>query len=103
VTLQVSGANTGARGTVSYSVGFGAKLNKYVDDATGMSGSLDTATKALNTRVGSIDKQIGAFQTHLNQVQSNYQNQFSRLNQLSVKMKTAGNMLNAQFNRTSGS
>jgi len=25
------------------------------------------------------------------------------LNQLSVKMKTAGNLLNAQFNRTSGS
>jgi len=103
ITLQVSGAATGERGNVSYSVGFGSKLNKYVDDATGMSGSLDTATKALNTRVGAIDKQIGAFQTHLNQVQSNYQDQFSRLNQLSVKMKTAGNMLNAQFNRTSGS
>lgn len=100
IALQVSGDTTGWRGTTSYSVGFGARLDGYVKDVTGTGGSLDTATKALNTHVSSIEKQISKFQDHLSDVQSNYQRQFSRLNQLSVKMKTASNMLDAQFNRT---
>ena len=100
IALQVSGDTTGWRGTTSYSVGFGARLDNYVKDVTGTGGSLDTANKALNTHVSSIEKQISKFQDHLSDVQSNYQRQFSRLNQLSVKMKTASNMLDAQFNRT---
>jgi flagellar hook-associated protein 2 len=101
VALQVQGAAHGARGSVSYSVGFAARLNTFVDDVTSLTGSLSTATKALDGRVSSIDKQITKFQSHLDDVQSNYQQQFSRLNQLSVKMKTASDMLNAQFNWTS--
>ncbi|WP_260843849.1 flagellar filament capping protein FliD [Robbsia andropogonis] len=101
VTLQVQGGAKGARGTVSYSVGFAARLDNLVNDVTGMTGSLSTATKALDSRVSNIDKQITKFQSHLDEVQSNYQQQFTRLNQLSVKMKTASNMLNAQFNWTS--
>ncbi|WP_347558275.1 flagellar filament capping protein FliD [Robbsia sp. KACC 23696] len=101
VALQVQGSGHGARGSVSYSVGFAARLNSFVDDVTSMTGSLSTATKALDSRVSGIDKQITKFQSHLDDVQSNYQQQFSKLNQLSVKMKTASDMLNAQFNWTS--
>ncbi|MGI4856674.1 MAG: flagellar filament capping protein FliD [Janthinobacterium lividum] len=103
LSVQVGGDKTGPRGSVSYSVGFAAQLFGYVDNATGTTGAIANATKTLDTRVSSIGKQITSFQSHLSQVQSNYQTQFSALNTLSTKMKTASTVLNAQFNNTSKS
>ncbi|MGI4984723.1 MAG: flagellar filament capping protein FliD [Janthinobacterium lividum] len=101
LSVQAGGDATGPRGSVSYSVGFAAQLFGYVDNATGTTGAIANATKTLDTRVSSIGKQITSFQSHLSQVQANYQTQFSALNTLSTKMKTASTVLNAQFNNTS--
>ncbi|MCY0385969.1 flagellar filament capping protein FliD [Robbsia sp. Bb-Pol-6] len=103
LSVQVGGDGTGPRGSVSYSVGFAAQLSGYIDNATGTTGAIANATKTLDTRVASIGKQITSFQSHLSQVQANYQTQFSALNTLSTKMKTASTVLNAQFNNTSKS
>lgn len=103
LAVEVSGTDTGSRGTVSYSVGFAAQLYSYITDVTSTTGTIATATTALDKKVTAIESQITKFQAHLDQVQAKYEAQFTALNALLAKMKTASTLLDAQFNRTTSS
>ncbi|WP_170844984.1 flagellar filament capping protein FliD [Chitinasiproducens palmae] len=103
LAVEVSGDTTGERGTVSYSVGFAAQFYSYVADVTSTSGAIATATGTLDDKVTAITTQMTKFQAHLDQVQAKYEAQFTALNALLTKMKTASSLLDAQFNSTTSS
>jgi len=102
--VNVTGTSTGSLGVVNYSLGYASQLNNVIAAATASStGSIATATAQLNTQISGIETQETTLQQYIDQVQAQYQTEFTALDATLSQLNSTSTFLQETFNPTSSS
>jgi flagellar hook-associated protein 2 len=102
--VEVTGTATGNLGTVNYSLGYAAQLNNIISAATASStGSIATATAQLNTQISGIETQETNLQQYIDQVQAQYQTEFTALDASLSQLNSTSTFLQETFDPTTSS
>jgi len=102
--IQVQGATTGARGTVSYSAGYAFQLNNLINSyLTPSTGILANATKGINTEITNLQSQETTMQAQINAEQAQYQAEFTTLDTVVSNLKNTSSFLTSQLSNLNGS
>ena len=89
----------GARGGVSYSVGFAARLNDLIASMLDSKGTIASRISGINTTVKDIGKQRDSLSLRLSDVQDRYLRQFTSLDTLIGSLKQTSSFLTQQIAR----
>lgn len=102
--INVTGTATGNLGVVNYSLGYAAQLNNVINAATAAStGSIATATAQLNTQISGIETQETNLQQYIDQVQAQYQTEFTALDATLSQLNSTSTFLQETFDPTTSS
>ena len=102
--VNVTGTTTGELGSVNYSLGYAAQLNTIINSATATTtGSIATATGNLTTQVTALQTQESTLQQYINQVQAQYQTEFTALDASLATLQSTATFLQETFNPTTSS
>lgn len=77
--------------------GYAYRLNSLVDQFVQTSGVLDAHTQGINALISSTQSSIDGWQTRLQQIQANYQQEFSAMDALVGTLQSTGNYLTQQL------
>lgn len=96
--IQIGGGNTGARGILNFSKGYGFNLktlaNSYLDSTSGpLASSTDSATR----NIADLTKQTDALNVRLAATQARYQAQYTALDVLISNMSSTSSFLTQQL------
>jgi len=95
--VTVTGGALGARGTVSYSRGFAARLNDILGEDVASDGPIATRTDGLTKQNADIDKQKDALNRRLALIEANYRAQFTALDTLMSSLTAQSNALTQEL------
>ncbi len=102
--INVGGDSTGNLGVINYSLGYASQLNNVISAATAAStGSIATATTQLNTQISGIETQETNLQQYIDQVQAQYQTEFTALDATLSQLNSTSTFLQETFNPTTSS
>jgi len=102
--VNVTGTSTGLISTINYSQGYASQLNSIIAAATAAStGSIATATGNLTTQVTGLQSQETTLQQYINQVQAQYQTEFTALDASLATLASTATFLQETFNPTTSS
>jgi len=93
----VAGGATGARGTVSFSLGYAAKLGTLLDSLLSEDGILAARTDGINTSIKRLDTQSERISSRLTAIEDRYRAQYSRLDVLLTNMSSTSTFLTQQI------
>lgn len=93
LAIQVLGGALGNRGTVSFSEGYAAKLDKLAASFLGSNGLLTSRTNGISSSITEIGKRRTAMQQHLTSIEANYRKQFSALDVMLTSMNQTSTYL----------
>lgn len=96
--LEIGGGALGARGTVSFSTGYAAQLDKLITGIIGSKGSIATATDGINSSIKDIGKQVDQLNAQLLVKQQRYLAQFNALDVAISNMNSTSSFLTQQLN-----
>lgn len=97
LNLRISGTGTGARGTVTVTVGIAAQLNRIMSDIMNTDGILESKTKSLTTNSTKLSTLITAQDDRLAAVEKRYRQQFTALESTLNSLKTTSSFLTSQL------
>jgi len=75
----------------------GSAFNTTINNATGSSGSITSATEGMNRLISDIDKRVTVLQTRLTNIESRYRKQFTSLDSIVTSLKNTSNYLTGQL------
>jgi flagellar hook-associated protein 2 len=96
----------GARGTVTFSIGYAAQLDAVLTNLLSTDGLLNARTTGITTSIKRVDDQSAKISSRLASVEARYRAQYTRLDTLLSSMSTTSSFLTQQiktFNANNGS
>lgn len=106
LSLKINGGSLGARGTVTFSVGYAAQLDAVLTSLLSADGLLNARTTGITTSIKRVDDQSAKISSRLASVEARYRAQYTRLDTLLSSMSTTSTFLTQQIktiNANSGS
>jgi flagellar hook-associated protein 2 len=106
LSLKINGGSLGARGTVTFSIGYAAQLDAVLTNLLSTDGLLNTRTTGITTSIKRVDDQSAKISSRLASVEARYRAQYTRLDTLLSSMSTTSSFLTQQiktFNANNGS
>lgn len=97
LTLNVAGGALGARGTVTFALGYAAQLDSVITNLLSEEGVLASRTDGINNSIKRLDKQTEAINVRLAAIEARYRAQFTRLDTLLSSMSTTSAFLTQQI------
>ncbi len=97
LNIKVSGGALGARGTVSFSIGYAAQLDNVIKNLLSDEGILASRTDGINSSIKRLDKQTEALNVRLASIEARYRAQFTKLDTLLSSMSTTSSFLTQQI------
>ncbi len=104
LALTVDGGTTGARGTVSYSLGIAAQLNNTItQDLDPTNGVIAAATNSLNSQITNVQSQETAIQANITVEEQTMQAEFTAMTELVDSLNNTSSFLTQEFGTGSSS
>ena len=103
LNIKVLGTATGARGTITYSIGIAAQLNNLMTEYLSAEGALNNKTEGLSSTVKRITQQQEAQTRRLAIIEKRYRAQFTALDSTISSMNATSSFLTQQLNALSSS
>ena len=106
LSLKINGGSLGARGTVTFSIGYAAQLDAVLTNLLSTDGLLNARTTGIATSIKRVDDQSAKISSRLASVEARYRAQYTRLDTLLSSMSTTSSFLTQQiktFNANNGS
>lgn len=97
LNIKISGGATGARGTVTFSLGYAVQLDRVLTSLLSDEGILASRTTGINDSIKRLDKQAEAINVRLVSIEARYRAQFTRLDTLLSGMSTTSSFLTQQI------
>ncbi len=98
LNLKVSGGALGPRGTVEFSLGYAAQLDRIINNLLSDTGILTSKTEGMNKSISQLDKKTESINLRLVGVEARYRAQFTKLDSLLSGMTTTSSFLTQQIN-----
>ena len=95
--IEVNAGALGGRGTVSFSRGYAAQLDKLVEDLIAAGGAIAARTDGINASIKSIDDRRSQMERRLEDVEIRIRAQFTALDALLGRMNTTSTFLTQQL------
>ncbi len=95
--LLIGGGTTGSRGTVTYTQGYAAKLDAFIEELLDDEGILEAKTDGFNTSIDTLEEQAERLELRLEAIEARYRSQFTRLDTLISEMNTTSSYLTQQL------
>lgn len=95
--INIAGGALGARGTVTYSIGFAAQLDNLISDFLDEEGILTSKTDGLNSSVTRLDKETENQEARLVLIEKRFRAQFTALETLISSMNSTSSFLTQQL------
>jgi flagellar hook-associated protein 2 len=95
--IEVTGGALGARGTVSFSRGYAAQLEKLAGELIASGGAIAARTDGINASIKSIDDRRSQMERRLEDVETRIRAQFTALDALLGRMNTTSTFLTQQL------
>lgn len=97
LSLNVTGGALGSRGTVKFTLGYAAQLDRVINNLLSDTGIVASKTEGLNTSITRLDKKTESLNVRLAGVEARYRTQFTKLDSLLSGMSTTSNYLTQQL------
>ena len=101
--LLISGAGTGARGSVDFKRGLGDQLKSLLDDVLADDGTIGRRSSGLSDESARIAKQRTALDDRMTELETRYRTQFTRLDSVMASLKATSDFLTSQLNAMTNS
>lgn len=101
--VEVTGGDTGSRGSVTVGSGFGARIEAVIDSFLGTRGAIASRTSGINATIQDISSQRDAMERRLADVQARYLAQFTSLDVMMSRMLQTSSFLTQQLAALSSS
>ena len=98
LSLKINGGALGARGTVTFSVGYAAQLDSIITKLLSTDGLLNARTEGISTSIKRVDDQSAKISSRLVSVEARYRAQYTKLDTLLSSMSTTSTFLTQQIN-----
>lgn len=95
--LLIGGGALGARGTVTYTQGYAAKIDAFIEDLLDDEGILEAKTDGFNSSIETLEDQTERLELRMETIEARYRSQFSRLDTLIASMSTTSSFLSQQL------
>ncbi len=95
--IEVTGGALGARGTVGFSRGYAAQLDKLVEEVIAAGGAIAARTDGINASIKSIDDRRNQMEQRLESIEVRIRAQFTALDTLLSRMSTTSTFLTQQL------
>ncbi|MCF8185958.1 MAG: flagellar filament capping protein FliD [Sulfuritalea sp.] len=97
LSLKISGGALGSRGTVQFTMGYAAQLDRVINSLLSDTGIVASKTEGLNTSITRLDKKTESLNIRLAGVEARYRTQFTKLDSLLSGMSTTSSYLTQQL------
>jgi len=97
LSLKISGTTTGDYGTVTFTKGYAALLDEFINNILDDDGILATKTEGFNSSIKSLDTQSERLNTRMSVIEARYRAQYSKLDTLISSMNTTSSFLTQQI------
>jgi len=97
LSLKINGGSLGARGTVTFSVGYAAQLDAVLTNLLSTDGLLNARTTGITTSIKRVDDQSAKISSRLASVEARYRAQYTRLDTLLSSMSSTSTFLTQQI------
>lgn len=97
LSLKISGGALGSRGTVQFTMGYAAQLDRVINNLLSDTGIVASKTEGLNTSITRLDKKTESLNIRLAGVEARYRTQFTKLDSLLSGMSTTSSYLTQQL------
>ena len=95
--IKVNGGALGARGTVTYTIGYAAQLDGVITNLLKDDGLLAAKTQGVTSSITRLDKQAEAINVRLAAIEARYRAQFTKLDTLLSSMSKTSSFLTQQI------
>lgn len=96
--VQIMGGSTGARGSVTYSQGYGYSLNSLTNTMLSSNGPISSETAGINSILSDMNNQQNALNQQLNMIQAQLTSQYTALNNTLSGLNSTQQYLTQQIN-----
>ncbi len=100
--VNIQGGETGQRGLVNFSRGFGEELKGHVDSFMDRQGSLSSREESLNNRLDEVADRREQLQNRLERLEDRYRSEFSRLDGMLGEMQQTQQFLQQRLGSMPG-
>jgi flagellar hook-associated protein 2 len=97
LSIKVNGGALGARGTVTFTIGYAAQLDRIITSLLSEDGLLAARTQGMQSSITRLDKQTDAINLRLTAIEARYRAQFTKLDTLLSSMSTTSSFLTQQI------
>ncbi|HSH71469.1 MAG TPA: flagellar filament capping protein FliD [Methylophilaceae bacterium] len=97
LNVDILGGSTGARGTVTFTIGYAAQLNNLITNLLSDEGIVASRTDGINSSIKRLDKQAESIEVRLAAIEARYRAQFTKLDTLLSSMSTTSTFLTQQI------
>jgi flagellar hook-associated protein 2 len=97
LSLKINGGSLGARGTVTYSVGYAAQLDSVLTNLLSNDGLLTARTAGITTSIKRVDDQSAKISDRLVTIEARYRAQYTRLDTLMSSLSSTSSFLTQQL------
>ena len=97
LNIKIAGGALGARGTVTFTLGYAAQLDRLLTGLLSDEGILASRTSGITDSIKRLDKQAEALNVRLASIEARYRAQFTRLDTLLSSMSTTSAFLTQQI------
>jgi flagellar hook-associated protein 2 len=95
--IDIHASAPGSLGTVTYSIGYAARLSRLSDDMLAAGGAIDSRTEGLSAHAQSLGKRASEMNERLAAVERRYRAQFVALDSMLSRMNTTSTFLTQQL------
>lgn len=97
LNLTIGGTTTGARGSVTYTVGYAASLNNLLTNLLSDTGTVKNKTDGLSKTVKSLNTQVDSWNNRLSNIEDRYRAQYKKLDTMMSQLKSTSSYLTTQL------
>ncbi len=97
LSIKVNGGALGARGTVTFTIGYAAQLDSVITSLLKDDGLLAARTQGMQSSITRLDKQTEAINVRLTAIEARYRAQFTKLDTLLSSMSKTSSFLTQQI------
>ncbi len=97
LSLKVNGGALGARGTVTYTIGYAAQLNNVITSMLSSGGLLAARTDGIQNSITRLNKQADDINARLTTIEARYRAQYAKLDTLLSSMSSTSSFLTQQI------
>ncbi len=95
--LLIGGGTLGSRGTVTYTQGYAAKIDAFIEELLDDEGIFEAKTEGFNLSIETLEEQSERLELRMEAIEARYRAQYSRLDTLVASMNTTSSFLSQQL------